>query len=718
MAARRKVKPKATKTKTTARRKVGATEEAETKLPGHGEEEPTRTWVLRLLLYSNAYLRLSSYSDELASVLSTIGMKQSGGDKPEPAAVAKHVRAELARATPGPESDEAKLLRRNVALLGELVGLDEAEREIVRFTALSLHRGALRACVRSFERMTPRGFGAMLGRVLGVPEAQAARALDPRRPLRRLGLIRLDRSVYVDESPLLLLEHLDEQLFELHDDVASLIGGFAQLSRPARLGVEDYPHLTREITLLERLLRAASEQKQVGVNVLLHGASGTGKTELTRVLAARLGIPLHDVRVEGGDDKVLGGYERLTAYQLCQRLADHSRPALVLFDEVEDVFRSPAHELFDEQASAGHDKGYMTRLLEDNPVPALWVCNRIDTMDPAILRRFDLVLEVPTPPERVRRAVLDRYLEGLAVRPDWLELTATDEALTPAHVERAARVLRLVAPTTADDTTDSLDRVLRNSLAVTRTTAAPSRRQMALSYDLSLVRTDTPLEPLVTTLERTPSGSLCLAGPPGTGKTAFVAYLARRLQRPLLLRRASELLGPYVGQTEANLAEAFRRAQRDGAVLFLDEVDSFLQNREGADRQWEVTQVNELLTQMDTFDGVFVCATNRLDHLDPSSLRRFDVRVRFLYLDPAQRRSLAARALAELTGQPEAPLSSRGQATLDHLTNLTPGDFAVVVRRSRLLGRLADEASLLVALEAEARSKTDGSKPPVGFAGG
>ncbi|RYE92799.1 MAG: AAA family ATPase [Myxococcales bacterium] len=276
-------------------------------------------------------------------------------------------------------------------------------------------------------------------------------------------------------------------------------------------------------------------------------------------------------------------------------------------------------------------------------------------------------------------------------------------------------MLRLVAPTTPDDTTDALERVLRNSLAVTRTTVAPSRRQQPLSYDLSLVRTDTPLEPLVAALERTPSGSMVLAGPPGTGKTAFAAYLARRLGRPLLVRRASELLGPYVGQTEANLAEAFRRAERDGAVLFLDEVDSFLQNREGADRQWEVTQVNELLTQMDTFDGVFVCATNRLDHLDPSSRRRFDVRVRFLYLDPEQRRALASRALGELTGEPPRELSARGVAALDRLANLTPGDFAVVVRRSRLLGHLADEASLLAALESEARGKTDGSKPPVGF---
>ena len=686
-------------------------------LPGHGDDEPTKQWTLRLLAHSNVYARLSAYSDELAVVLGAIGMKQKQGDKPEPAAVARHVSRLIAEGPRKEPGEEAQLLGRNVAMLGDLLGLDGAEREVLRFAAMTLHRSPLRACMRSLERMTPRGLGILLSKILGTPEQRMIRALEMEAPLRKLGLLRLDRSAYVDESPLLLLEHLDEQLFEAHEDVHSLLQGFARLARPSQLTREDYPHLTADLSLLERLLRAAIDRQEVGVNVLLHGPSGTGKTELARVLAASVRASLHDVRVEGLDGKVLGAYERLAAYQLCQRLASRSRPALVLFDEVEDIFKTAVHELFDAQAGAGHDKGYMTRLLEENPVPALWVCNSIEAMDPAILRRFDLVLEVPTPPERVRRAILQRYLGPLEVQPAWLDRMSSDESLTPAHAERAVRAARLIGCEGADETTQTLDRVLRSSLAVTRTTPAPSRRQMALGYDLTLLRTDPPLEPLVASLERRPAATICLYGPPGTGKTAFATYLARRLQRPLLLRRASELLGPYVGQTEANLAGAFQRATQDGAVLFLDEVDSFLQRREMADRQWEITQVNELLTQMDTFDGVFICATNRIEHLDPSSLRRFDLRVRFLFLEKDQRHSLFSRALAELGGEPPGPLPASVRAALDRLSNVTPGDFAVVVRRARILGTPAAPEALLAALEAEAQSKNEGMKTPLGFSG-
>jgi len=66
----------------------------------------------------------------------------------------------------------------------------------------------------------------------------------------------------------------------------------------------------------------------------------------------------------------------------------------------------------------------------------------------------------------------------------------------------------------------------------------------------------------------------------------------------------------------------FRSATGDGAVLLLDEADSFFRERQGADHRWETTMVNELLTQMEDFDGLFVCSTNLMDVFDQASLRR------------------------------------------------------------------------------------------------
>lgn len=80
--------------------------------------------------------------------------------------------------------------------------------------------------------------------------------------------------------------------------------------------------------------------------------------------------------------------------------------------------------------------------------------------------------------------------------------------------------------------------------------------------------------------------------------------------RPLLVRRGSDLMSMWLGGSEKNVAEAFREAEAENAVLLIEEVDSFLQDRRGAQRSWEVTLVNEMLTQMESFEGLFIASTN------------------------------------------------------------------------------------------------------------
>ena len=81
----------------------------------------------------------------------------------------------------------------------------------------------------------------------------------------------------------------------------------------------------------------------------------------------------------------------------------------------------------------------------------------------------------------------------------------------------------------------------------------------------------------------------------------------------------------------------FREAETEKAVLLLDEADSFLQDRRGAQRTYEVTEVNEMLQGMERFDGIFVCTTNLLDRIDQAALRRFTFKIRFKPLTAAQR---------------------------------------------------------------------------------
>ena len=120
--------------------------------------------------------------------------------------------------------------------------------------------------------------------------------------------------------------------------------------------------------------------------------------------------------------------------------------------------------------------------------------------------------------------------------------------------------------------------------------------------------------------------------------------------------------------------------------------------------------VNEMLTQMERFEGVFIASTNLMGGLDPAALRRFDLKVKFDFLKPAQAAALLARYCSGLN----LPAPNAGElARLGRLNCLTPGDFAAVVRQSRFRP-LADVASMVVALEAECALKQP-SRASVGF---
>jgi SpoVK/Ycf46/Vps4 family AAA+-type ATPase len=206
--------------------------------------------------------------------------------------------------------------------------------------------------------------------------------------------------------------------------------------------------------------------------------------------------------------------------------------------------------------------------------------------------------------------------------------------------------------------------------------------------------------------------SLCLYGPPGTGKSEFVRYLAHRSGRPLEVRRASDILDKYVGGTEQNIAAAFEAALRDEALLLFDEADSFLQDRGGAHRSWEVTAVNEFLQQLEVFPGVVACATNLFDKLDQASLRRFVFKIEFKFLRPEQSLLAFRRTLADLDYTGVVPPAAEIEVT--RIPNLAPGDFAAVRRRLTGRGKPASSEILLAELQAEVRVKSS-SKGKIGF---
>ena len=521
------------------------------------------------------------------------------------------------------------------------------------------------------------------------------------------------------ESPLIVFE-----LVHVHSDGEITASDCAQrlVDAPASCGTDsrhvlfgnspapqltwqDFDHVADQRDHIECLIQGAVRARRRGVNILIYGPPGTGKTEFCRTLAERLGLVLHSVGESDVHGKEPTRRERIGELRLAQRMFGDGEGSLMLFDEMEDVLSSSSGGFgyfgMRERGSGG-SKVFLNRLLEENALPVLWTTNSARNTCPTILRRMMYAIELRLPSPRIRGRIWARELErqGIPTRSGEAESLGREFEVAPSVAAGATAAAGLIEG-------GDIETVRKGVLSLSRLlhgNGVPQRKMD--DFDISLVRGDCDLRQLARSLisRGKQRQSLLLQGPPGTGKSAFVRHLAELMGLEVAQRRASDLLSMWVGGTEANIAGAFEDARDQAQFLVFDEADSLLADRRYAQRNWEVSQVNEMLTWMESHPLPFACTTNFGERLDHSTLRRFDFKIQLDYLAPEQIK-LAFRAFFDL----ELP------AGVQALRNLTPGDFAVVRRRAEVLGKQGDAGALAEMLREECEIKPDRPKQ-IGFA--
>jgi len=606
------------------------------------------------------------------------------------------------------------VLADNLQRLAVLVGLNHAELEVLSFLLLGRQFTALERMLDILGSISSSGFHYIIAAALKLPLPGVQRALAPSGRLSRSGLVLLELGNKWDfSSKFELMPGLFERLGSTQKKPYGIFANSFVPAPRARLLPRAYSHLQEDLAILKPFLQEALVRRRKGVNILLHGRPGGGKTQFARMLAADLGCALFEVASETEDRQPIGGDSRFRSYNLSQTILRDGRASLVLFDEVEDVFRQAGGEQdYRGRSNRSGIKAWVNRTLEENPVPAFWVTNNLDVVDPAFRRRFDYVMELDVPPRSVRSRVLQEYLGDLPVDPAWASAMAEHQSLVPALVERSASVVRLARQGDPGlDVSKALPRALGNTLeALGATRGALGAPALATRYRPEVLNTDCDLVGMVPGLRRQGAGRLCLHGPSGTGKSAFGQHLARELDMAILVRRASDILGMFVGESEQNLARMFAEARQERAILLLDEADSFLQDRRSAQHSWEITLVNEMLTQMEAFPRIFIASTNLMDTLDAAALRRFDLKVRFGFLRPEQALLLFEDLVEALALAPD----DRARAALRAIGHLTPGDFAAVAQQARFRP-VASAAELALRLGAECSLKPESRRKPMGF---
>ena len=593
----------------------------------------------------------------------------------------------------------------NLARLAEFLQLNPVEQEILRFAMHLRSEGPMCDLLGYLPKSDLQRTAAIVADLLKQPKNQILSALKKGGKLNTHGIIvrnyRLDKvHDYFSWGETLDFDEFVTQ--PLNENV--LLKSCTEVAQVPSLQLDDFAHIAGMKEMMLTYLQQALKHHQKGVNLLIYGVPGTGKTEFAGLLAQALGISAYNITYMDSDGDVVKAEQRLNYSRLAQTLLN-GKQALLIFDEIEDVFNGS----FMERSVAQKNKAWTNQLLENNNVPMIWLSNSVHSIDSAFLRRFDFVFEMPDLPLKNKSALISQLADG-KLTAEYVQHFAKVRSLSPAILTRVFNVANAV-----DNGKKAFSEVLltlfNEALQAQGKKKIEPLVENKLSYQLEWVSCNENIHKISEGLMRTKKGRICCYGPPGTGKTAWAGWLAEQLDMPLLLCKGSDLLAPYVGGTEQKIAEAFESAKRDNCLLVLDEVDTFLFSRDGAERSWERSQVNEMLTQIERFEGLMVVSTNLMNVLDPAALRRFDLKLKFDYLTPQQRLDFAKQQAEKLNLGAWADTHSKRLLELDLLT---PGDFAAVARRHNF-SPFENLEDWLEALCGECRVKPAFSRKKVGF---
>ena len=421
------------------------------------------------------------------------------------------------------------------------------------------------------------------------------------------------------------------------------------------------------------------------VSILLYGAPGSGKTEYAKSLIKSAG---KKAIIFKNESETMPRDDALNCLN-CLLSLDRKDSVLIV-DEAESVLNTRVETLFGESVSP-KKKGIINKMLENSKNKVIWIVNYKSQMDESTLRRFTVSHKFEPMTSSMLENIASRKLQALeleaSTRKDILKLLSKYQ-VTGASVDNLIKTVTSMNSKNEKELLENIDIVLQDNSTLLHG-KAKMRTKVKDFYDLGVLNTSISAKKIMNMLvnakkyaDKNPGNGavrMLFYGLSGTGKTEFARYISTVLGKDILLKRASDIFDKYVGETEKRIAAAFEEAAANDQILLFDEADSFFADRNNAERNFERTQVNEFLTQLEEFPGIVICTTNLRGIMEPAMLRRFHLTVDFKALTKEGIETLLHRFFKDYD------FADKDIEKLVRYDSVTPGDFSRIADSIRFM---------------------------------
>lgn len=494
------------------------------------------------------------------------------------------------------EKPKKSAFLKNLKRLTKLVGFNQLQKETLSYVY------AIFATDPSYSKFfsdvlhgQSSKFPAFIAIAMGAPEKykDIAKYFGQSGVFSRYGLIEYEGLDADDEGIPLIEEFLKMQMSDSDIADEDLVEALIGKATETELTVKDnFPHLALEAGRIEKIVKAAQKQKKRGVNIVISGPTGSGKTEFVKALAKMMDMNLFAIgeseadntQFSADDQKVAA--KRISSLLRAQAILKGQEKTILLMDEFEDFVSNKS----DSSKQADPDsKIALNRLLEENFTVTFYNCNDINKFHDSFRNRFFSSLFIGYQPTKIRQNIWAHHLKSNGLKHDLktaLSLARRYEA-PPRNIGNACSSVALQGGDIA-----LIHDVMQDAAKISKGQgfAFDTSYEVPENYDVNLISSPGDVKQSSQSLQNMSSQNaphtLLIEGKAGTGKSTYAYYQAEKMVRSVIAADMKDIVIPTQFATpEMNMVGAFMSALNTNSLLVLDNMEAMFQNISDGDKE-------------------------------------------------------------------------------------------------------------------------------------